>query len=179
MHRLLFTATAVFVLVAAVSVITHSANDVIGTTTTAPARHYYLTKTAVTGSGALTACSTGYHFASFAEISDLSDLTYNKTLGQTLADSGQGPPILAQNVSTTPANGAGWIRTGAPSLAAAPANTGDVANCSVWTTASSTAYGEFAFLSLFVNSYGAAKAPLVNFATGTCNNSLRVWCVQN
>jgi len=99
MHRFLYAAAAVFVLVAAVSVITHSANDVIGTTTTAPARHYYLTKTGVTGNGALTAYATGYHFASFAEISDLSDLTYNKTLGETAADSGQGPPF--------------WLRTSA------------------------------------------------------------------
>ena len=179
MHRLLYTATAVFVLVAAVSVITHSANDVIGTTTTAPARHYYLTKTGVAGNGALTACATGYHFASFAEISDLSDLTYNKTLWETAADSGQGPPVFATNFSVTPGSGAGWIRTGAPSLAAAPANTGDVANCSVWTTASSSAYGEAAFLSLFQNTQGAAKAPVLNFITTTCDNSIRVWCVQN
>ncbi len=148
------------------------------TTTTAPARHYYLTKTAVAGNGALTACATGYHFASFAELSDLSDITYNKTLGQNAADSGQGPPIYIASINST--IGAGWIRTGGPSIAAAPTQTGDVGNCSVWTSASSTDYGEFAFLSIISNSYGAAKAPVVNFSPGvTCNTSLRVWCMQN
>src|SRR6476646_2931305 len=79
MHRLLYTATAVLVLVAAVSVITHSANGVIGTTTTAPARGYYLTKGTFHGNQALTACATGYHFASFSELNNPSFLTYNKT----------------------------------------------------------------------------------------------------
>jgi len=74
-YRLLYTATAVFVLVAAVSVITHSANDVIGTTTTAPASHYYLTKGTFHGNQALTACATGYHFASFSELNNPSFLT--------------------------------------------------------------------------------------------------------
>jgi hypothetical protein len=64
--------------------------------------HYYLTKSTFTGNQALTACAPGYHFASFAEISNPSDVAYNKTLGRNVADSGSGPPSLAY----------GWIRTG-------------------------------------------------------------------
>ena len=178
MNSILRTAGAALVVFAAVSLLTHNSTGVpVGTTTTAPARHYYLTKTGVTGNGALTACATGYHFASFAELSDLSDITYNKTLGQNAPDSGSGPPVFINSSGSSV--GAGWIRTGAPSIATAPANAGDVANCGLWTSANSGDYGEVAFLSLFENTVGTARAPVLNFITPTCNISVRVWCVQN
>jgi len=173
MHRLLYTATAVFVLVAAVSVITHSANDVIGTTTTttAPARHYYLTKAALNGNQALTACATGYHFASFAEISSLSDLTYNKTLGRSAADSGSGPPSLVY----------GWIRTGYP----ANSNSSDPStptNCNAWTSGNSADSGEAALLDPSFGRNSAAVLTVGFINNAQCNSAIAnigVWCVQN
>ena len=81
MHRFLYAATTVFVLVAAVSVITHSASDP-AISSTAPVRHFYLTKGGTfDGAHALTACATGYHTASLWEIHEPSNLTYNKILG--------------------------------------------------------------------------------------------------
>jgi len=177
MHRLLYTATAIFVLVAAVSVITHSANDVIGTTTTAPARGYYLTKNTITGGNVLTACATGYHFASVWEILVTSDLHYNKTLGRTNTNSGGGPPALAGGTtfSTAPF---GWIRVG---------GIGDP-NCFNWTSSSAVNSGSAATLN-----FGSAHEPqwLIDNNTGgqtaiSCDGTLSgtplpigVWCVQN
>jgi hypothetical protein len=177
MHRLLYTATAVLVLVAAVSVITHSANGVIGTTTTAPARGYYLTKNTITGGNVLTACATGYHFASVWEILVTSDLHYSKTLGRTNTNSGVGPPTVSGN--STFSNAAyGWIRTGGP---ADP-------NCLNWTSSNSVDSGSAGALS-----FGAVHEPqwIIDNGTSTqtaisCDGTLSgtpltigVWCVQN
>jgi hypothetical protein len=176
MHRLLYAATAVFVLVTAVSVITHSANDVIGTTTTAPARGYYLTKNTITGGNVLTACATGYHFASVWELL-VSDLHYNKTLGRTNTNSGVGPPSVSGN--TTFSNAPyGWIRSG---------GAGDP-NCLDWTSSSAVDSGSAGALS-----FGSVHEPqwIIDNNTGgqtaiSCDGtftgtpvSIGVWCVQN
>ena len=175
MHRLLYTATAVLVLVAAVSVITHSANDVIGTTTTAPARHYYLTKGTFHGNQALTACSTGYHFASFAELDNPSFLAYNKTLGRNAADSGSGPPTYLLGI--------GWIRTGYSSNANANGDSFAATNCNLWTSGNSTDFGEVMFFALDSNS-GTGSPSIPTFINSLkCDTSnggaVGVWCVQN
>jgi hypothetical protein len=65
-------------------------------------RKYYLTQTTHTGGQSLSACAEGYHMASLWEILDPSNLSYDTSLGFTLADSGSGPP----------ASSLGWIRTG-------------------------------------------------------------------
>ena len=65
-------------------------------------RQYYLTQSMYDGAGADKACTSGYHFASFWEILDPSNLKYNTELGWTQSDSGQGPPSWFM----------GWIRTG-------------------------------------------------------------------
>jgi hypothetical protein len=166
MHRLFYAAIAVCVLVAAVSVITHSANDVIGTTTTAPARHYYLTKGGTfDGAHILTACASGYHTAAFYEIHEPTSLTYNKTLGFNLADSGQGPPVATQ----------GWVRTG---LLAEVSNTAGVANCNVWTSNSSSDFGTRVQLGVEGIYPDSIVAPWDQF-TQPCNLAGHVWCVQN
>jgi hypothetical protein len=64
-------------------------------------RKFYLTQDGYDGSQALSACAQGYHMASLWEILDPSNLSYDTSLGATVADSGSGPP-----------NGSGWIRTG-------------------------------------------------------------------
>jgi hypothetical protein len=68
MSNILRNAVVVLVVLAAVSLLTHSFSDAAIATSTAPACHYYLTKATVNGNHALTACATGYHFASFTGI---------------------------------------------------------------------------------------------------------------
>lgn len=65
-------------------------------------RQFYLTTSTFNGSQPLRACAAGYHFASFWEILDPSNLVYNTTLGYQNADSGFGPPT----------NVTGFIRSG-------------------------------------------------------------------
>lgn len=55
-------------------------------------KSFYITKTNHQGDTVLTACATGYHFASINEIYDFSGMTYNTELGQTNNDSGFGIP---------------------------------------------------------------------------------------
>src|SRR5947209_15956220 len=116
------------VVLAAVSVLTHQlAGTSVTKVSTAPARHYYLTKGAVNGDAATTACASGYHFASFAEINDLSNLTYDTTLGRVEADSGQGPPTFG--------SGHGWIRSGYAANASTTGSSLVPTNCNGWTSA--------------------------------------------
>ena len=83
MKQTLHTAAVVLVVLVAVSIFTRNSSDAAITKTTAPARQYYLTQSAFTGDQALTACVSGYHFASFAEIHDPTIITYNSALGRT------------------------------------------------------------------------------------------------
>jgi hypothetical protein len=148
------------------SLVTHSLSAA-SSKSTAPLRQYYLTPSAINGDHALTACNSGYHMASFGEISDLSNVSYNASLGRIAADSGFGPP-----------NAAGWIRTGSAASVTVNA-TG--ANCNVWASASSTDYGTVALTGAFADS---ATTLVFGSASGTaCDNSagnnIGVWCVQD
>jgi len=128
-------------------------------------RGYYLTKTLHNGAGALTACADGYHFASFWEILDPSNLKYDTTLGKTKADSGQGP--LAGTI--------GWVRTGYSSM-----NSGDagVANCNAWTSSSSGDWGTNARLPSDWTA-GGQDIHVWEVITTSCGTSTYVWCVAD
>ena len=154
------------VAIVAVALLSHNLGNAQGTvfTSTAPVRGYYLTKGNVIGSAALTACVSGYHMASFGEVLDPSNLSYNRTLGRTAADSGFGPPLAA-----------GWVRSG---FSATVSGVG--ANCNVWTSRSSSDHG-------IVAATGALTTAGIVFDTSAaaCDGSglnipgPGVWCVQN
>ena len=115
MNNIFRNAVVVTVVLAAVSLLSHNLGNAQGTvfTSTAPIRGYYLTKSTITGSKVLTACASGYHFASIWEILNSSDLHYNTTLGRTNVNSGNGAPAISSR-STFADAAYGWIRTGAP-----------------------------------------------------------------
>jgi hypothetical protein len=159
----------------ALAVVSLSARNFSGaatTTSTAPARHYYLTKAILNGNQALTACATGYHFASFAEILDPAVLTYNKTLGRSAADDGAGPPTIAY----------GWIRTGYASNSTVSSG-GIPTNCSLWTSGATSDDGDV--LVLIPPYYQGTEyiAPVLSGDSFACDNSqgnnIGVWCVEN
>ena len=131
-------------------------------------RAFYLTNTEHNGSQVLTACADGYHMSSVWEILDLSNLSYNTTLGFTQPDSGSGPP----------ANTPGWIRTGFLSDGT-DGNPGS-ANCQSWMNGGN--FGTSVFLpSAWANT---TSYPVTNISpwvpnTRSCSNPLRVWCVQD
>jgi hypothetical protein len=70
--------------------------------TTDGRRRFYLTLTTHNGAQAPSACASGFHMASMWELIDPSQLSYDRSRGQTSDDSGLGPPSLV----------GGWIRTG-------------------------------------------------------------------
>jgi hypothetical protein len=160
--------------VIALAVVSLSARNFSGaatTTSTAPARHYYLTKAAFNGNQALTACASGYHFASFAELRDPTVLTYNKTLGRSAADDGAGPPVGVY----------GWVRSGYASNST-PTDPGTPTNCNLWTSGAANDDGEIGVYYLLVST--STLAPGVVFDNNaTCDNSqglnIGVWCVEN
>jgi hypothetical protein len=168
------------VVLAAVSLLTHNVGNAQGTvfTSSAPIRGYYLTKNTITGSKVLTACATGYHFASIWEIFNTSDLHYNTTLGRTNVNSGNGPPALSSH-STNADLPFGWIRTGAP----------DDPNCINWTSSNRVDAGSVGALGIQGNS--PPPAWTIGNSTGTqtpasCDDTaggtplpIGVWCVQN
>jgi hypothetical protein len=128
-------------------------------------RSFYLTPTTHNGAAALSACARGYHMASLWEILDPSNLRYDTDLGQTLTDSGSGPPSGLH----------GWIRTGTNASASAQAG---VANCSAWQSDSSTQDGSAVFPSPLWNTPGVHGSPW-GADTLACHLSPRVWCVQD
>jgi hypothetical protein len=139
-------------------------------TLTAPTRHYYLSKSGFTGGQALNNCAMGYHFASFAELSDLANLSYNSTLGRTAPDAGSGPP--SYTLAT------GWVRSGYSANTVPSTQNVTPTNCNLWTSSSSSDSGEIAFPLPIESAYGNSST-LVFANTPTCNNSLGVWCIQN
>jgi len=166
MNNLLRSGLTGLVVLAALSVLTPNTTNAASQRTTAPTRQYYLTQGAVNGDNALTACASGYHFASFGEISNLSSLSYNSTLGRMAADSGSGPPLAP-----------GWIRTGGPANVTQNSN----ANCNVWTSASSTDFGTVAISGAFPDSpdtllFGSASLTECDNSGGL---SIGVWCIEN
>ncbi len=132
------------------------------------ARGYYQTGALANGSGALTACATGYHMATLAEIFNTASLRYAKeTPGAAQsADSGNGPPY----------GFAGWVRTG---TATSNANVVGQGNCSLWTSSLAANFGTT--LVLDTSWLGAAPSNISpwNAVTATCSSNRRVWCVQD
>ncbi|MGA9529544.1 MAG: hypothetical protein WBS24_15620 [Terriglobales bacterium] len=162
---------------AAVSLLAHSfSSGGAPAASTAPARHYYLTKANFNGNQALKACASGYHFASFAELLDTGVLTYNSSLGRSNPDDGQGPPSIAW----------GWARTGYISSSTNtefPTN-----NCNLWTseaTADAGTAGAFVppYNQGLINETVSGFEPSTVFGEFACDNSqgdnIGVWCVQN
>src|SRR5579862_269483 len=152
---------------AAISLLAHNFSGAATTTSTAPARHYYLTKATLNGNQALTACASGYHFASFTELLDPTVLTYNKTLGRSNPDDGAGPPVAW-----------GWVRTGWSSNSALGTI---VTNCNLWTSGATADYGlAGGFLPPYLTP-SQTFSPAVDFYDQACDNSngnnLGVWCV--
>jgi hypothetical protein len=127
-------------------------------------RQYYLTTDSYDGSEALTACTSGYHFASLWEILDPSNLKYNTTLGYTQADSGQGPPT----------NALGWVRTGYLSNTSTTAGQG---NCNAWTSSDSSHNGTRALLP--TNWTAVKDIHVWVVMTFWCDFGFQVWCVED
>jgi hypothetical protein len=168
------------VAIAAVALLSHNVGTAQGTvfTSTAPIRGYYLTKSTITGSKVLTACASGYHFASLWEILNTSDLHYNTALGRTNVNSGNGAPAISSR-STFADAAYGWIRTGAP----------DDPNCINWTSSNAVDAGTAGSLQIL----GGANPPqwiIDNSSSGqtaiSCDGTaggtpltVGVWCVQN
>jgi hypothetical protein len=168
------------VAIAAFALLTQNVGNAQGTvfTSTAPIRGYYLTKNTITGSKVLTACASGYHFASIWEILNTSDLHYNTTLGRTNVNSGNGAPAISSR-STFADAAFGWIRTGAP----------DDPNCINWTSSNGADAGPAGAPYIL----GGSQPPqwvIDNGSSGqtaiSCDGtfsgtpvSIGVWCVQN
>ena len=109
-------------------------------------------------------CATGFHFASLHEIMDTSALKYDKVLGATGGDAGEGAPAGPLQL--------GWIRTGRNMSQSAIE--GD-ANCDAWTTTSGRGSG--AWLD-DIGSAGQITAPWRSF-TNPCTGNFQIWCVQD
>jgi hypothetical protein len=121
-------------------------------------RAFYLTQTGHTGAQVLTACAAGFHMASLWEISDLSDLRYETTLGLTTADAGSGPP----------ANELGWIRTGRVA--------NGLTNCDAWT--SSDLSDGATVVTLDASFSGTDVGPWTALVQ-SCNLTNHVWCLED
>jgi hypothetical protein len=134
--------------------------------TSPPRRRFYLTKTTThNGADALTACAPGFHMASLWEIWDPSALDYDTVLGQTTADSGEGPP----------ANEEGWVRTG--STTSGPSTPGRE-NCLAWTSSNAGDQGTATGLP---NDWGVSAqvaSPWVGLLA-PCDFSTAVWCAAD
>lgn len=131
------------------------------------ARGYYQTSATFAGNQALTACTTGYHMATLAEIYDTAALRYAKEIPGAVqgADSGNGPPY-----SIT-----GWVRTG---VGSGTNNQVGAGNCQVWTSNNVAHFGTT--VALNPDWLGAVTniSPWAG-VTFTCNSARRVWCVQD
>ncbi len=131
------------------------------------ARGYYQTSATFAGNQALTACTTGYHMATLAEIYDTAALRYAKEIPGAVqgADSGNGPPY-----SIT-----GWVRTG---VGSGINNQVGAGNCQVWTSNNVAHFGTT--VALNPDWLGAVTniSPWAG-VTFTCNSARRVWCVQD
>jgi len=127
-------------------------------------RKYYLKAGFFDGMHAISACDSGYHFASLWEILDPSNLQYNNTLGYNRLDSGQGPP----------ARTTGFVRTGYDGhVLNAP---GD-ANCDNWSSDSSGEWGSSAGLEDIWTTGG--EMHVWDVSTRECDSIGYVWCVED
>lgn len=129
-------------------------------------RAFYLTTTEHTGDQPLMACAAGFHMASLWEIHDSSNLAYDSTLGFVHQDSGSGPPDFP-----------GWIRTGGAAILGG--NPGQ-ANCGAWGSANASHRGTIVSFPFEWSSTSELQPvnPWVA-STRTCDNGVRVWCVED
>jgi hypothetical protein len=133
-------------------------------------KFFYLSQQEPDGLGALDACETGFHMASFWEIADPTALEYDTSRGRTRPDSGEGPP-----------NGIpGWTRTGGFNLSTNPASGGS-SNCDGWSTNTSTGRGTWVQLKIFWEDTSSGANPISPWESGTypCVSAVPVWCVQD
>ena len=129
-------------------------------------RQYYLTRAFYDGDEAdgANVCAAGYHFASFWEIVDPSNLKYNTALGDDRPDSGRGPSSV----------GIGWVRTGYNN---STSNTAGKGNCLTWYSSDVAHYGTVAKLT---DDWEAAKdIHIFKVGAYTCDNNFKVWCVED
>ena len=126
------------------------------------------------GDSALSACASGFHMATFYEISEPSSLiyAYDASNAWTRPDSGVGPPTCAE----------GWVRTGA--ISSTDADPG-VGNCALWTSAAQEEYGTVVRLSCNfadpTESGSYDEIPGTPWVTQTeeCSSESLVWCVED
>ena len=101
--------------------------------------------------------------ASLWEIADPTNLRYNTSLGQAVADSGQGPPSSME----------GWVRTGYQSDNSSTPGRG---NCTVW--AGPGGWGTVVNLLDYWTS-GGQDMGVWNAGTAGCVLTRAVWCVED
>ena len=134
-------------------------------------RQFYLTTNSHDGAAAdgtdgngAGVCAPSYHFASFWELQDISNLKYNNAHGIGRGDSHLGPPSGYQ----------GWVRTGNESSGDAIAGE---ANCSTWSE-SGDSYNGTAIQLTMDWSGGVSQNPWKAEAKG-CPLDLPVWCLAD
>jgi hypothetical protein len=130
-------------------------------------QHFYLTDANSFTDEALTACASGYHMASFWEILDVSNLTYDYDHpdAHTKDDSGFGPPSFWH----------GWVRTGQDSSGSTTTGTG---NCLNWSSRSGANSGVSVRLS---RTWETAPGDIFTWDANTfaCSIPGPVWCVRD
>ena len=125
-------------------------------------RRFYLAPAVLNATFAEDGCEAGYHFASFWEILDTSNLVYNTALGIYFGDSGSGPPT----------NWEGWVRTGYSSNNSI--NPGQ-ANCNLWGTTT----GNGTTVSLPWDWIAGGDIHVWDAGIAACANQANVWCVED
>jgi hypothetical protein len=132
-------------------------------------RKYYLTSASTyNGNDPLTACDTGFHFASLWELLDTSNLEYDAR-GATHDDSGDGPP----------SDLSGWIRTGYQAVNDSGVSVPGQCNCNAWTDGTSTNNGTVAKLPSDWTDAGFQDVHVWDTLFTGCNNTKRVWCIED
>ena len=134
-------------------------------------RGYYLTASTVADAGlAPGACAGGYHMAALWEILDVSNLTYNSSLGyqHIPGDAGGGP--------STGKVALGWVRTGNVSSIGPAAPGKD--NCAGYSSGFGGYSGTVAYLP---NDWSSPVGDVGVWLAGNedCDSSYRVWCVED
>jgi hypothetical protein len=142
-------------------------------------RRFYLTTGTVQGNKAIDACARGYHMASRFEVSDVTMLGYDSSIGLTTDDSGAGPPSHAAAYGSQ--DPSGWVRTGGSSrFADATERRGTaVTNCAAWSSNSADAYGTVAYLSDRFTVGDGLAAPLWDGGSERCDALHHVWCIED
>jgi len=152
---------------------------VLGTlTANIPRRKYYMTSATPQGNAVLTACVSGYHMASLAEIFNMSVLDYATDLvatgdAHTLPDSGSGPPFSSL----------AFIRVGVTGTNnAVPGNANCISGGSPWSTNSAAVNGTAVAIKPTWTDSPTNISPW-DATVRPCSNNVapiaHVWCVQN